>query len=166
MRLFVVVLALALMAGVCAAEEKDGFEDWFGMAEMQAGTIWNPATGEWEPFLSAPLGGWKDVRLVLGGEFDAEDIAGGPVAGHLALTYNLGTLEEWGLDMPLAQYLGLNIGPSWRYHIMSKESSLGFMATIVDVSFGDGNVEKQKKRKAVAEEVEDESWSSIKAMYR
>ena len=165
MRTFIVVLLIAL-AAACAAEEKDGFEDWFGMVEAQGGTVWNIETGEWEPFLSAPLGGWKAVRLVIGGEFDAEDMAQGPIAAHLALTYNLGTLKEWGLDMPLAQYLGLNIGPSWRYEIASKESSVSFMATIVDVSFGEGNVEKQKKRKAVPEEAEDESWSSIKAMYR
>ncbi len=143
------VLCLAIMPVAVAygeEAEKDGFEDWFGMAEAQGGTVWNAETGEWQPFISGPLGAWKQVRLVIGGEFDGEDLGRGPVAAHLALTYNLGTLKDWGLDMPLAEYLGLNIGPSWRYDMVEKTSALGFMATIVDVSFGQGNVERHKKR--------------------
>ena len=148
MRILVAVVLTALLAwsGASAEEQDDGWADWFGMAEMQGGMVWNAGTGDWKPFISGPLGAWKAVRLVVGGEFDAEDFSRGPIAGHLALTCNLGTLKDWGLDMPLAEYLGLNIGPSWRYDIVAKKSDIGFMATIVDVSFGQGNVEKHKKR--------------------
>ena len=149
MRTFVVLaLVLCLAVPVAHGEEKGAFDDWFGMAEMQAGTLWNFETDTWEPFLSAPLVGWKEVRLVVGAEIDVDEgtEAKGMVAGHVALTYNLGTLADMGVDVPLAEYVGLNIGPSWRFDIETGESALCVMATIVDVSFGQGNVEKHKNR--------------------
>ena len=137
------VLLLMLVPFVSVAED-----DWFGMAEIQSGLTWNFETEEWEPFISAPLIGWKDVRLVVAAEIDVDEEteAKGPVAGHFALTYNLGSLADMGVDIPLSEYFGLNIGPSWRYDIETGEDTWCIMATIVDVSFGEGNVERHKGR--------------------
>ena len=117
MRVLMLALLIAAMSvAVCQAEDTDTPDDWFGMTEMQVGTLWNFETEEWQPFVSAPVIGWKDVRAVVGAEFDIDEEteAKGPVAFHVAATYFLGSLADMGVDVPLAEHIGLNIGPSWR----------------------------------------------------
>ena len=146
MKVLALVLLLALMPiAVCAEVEKDAFEDWFGMMELQAGGLFNFATEEWKPFVAFPTVGYRAVRLVAGAEVDSEN-GDGPIAGVLGLTYNMGSLKDMGIDVPWMEHFGVNVGPYMRYDFDTGDIGWGAMVSIVDLSFGDGNVERQKRR--------------------
>jgi len=149
MRVFIVALLLAVMPiAVCAGEvaTKGVWDDWFGMAEIQGGMNWSFETQEWSPAISAPVVGYKDVRGVVGLDFEFDGDDPGPRGAFAAVTYDLGSLEDHGVSVPGAQHFGLNIGPFARYDLGTREFSYGVMATILDISFGDGNVKRQKNR--------------------
>ena len=143
MRTFVVLaLVLCLAVPLAHGEEKDGFADWYGMAEIQSGLTWNFETDEWTPYVSTLFLGYRAVRAVVGTEL-AEDE---PVAGLFAVTYNLGSLKDMGVDVPWMEHFGLNVGPCVRYEFATGEVEWTAMLSIVDLSFGDGNADRQKKR--------------------
>ena len=143
MRVFVVVLLLVVMpVAVCVGEEKDPFDDWFGLLEVQAGSTWNFSAQEWKPYVSGLILGYRAVRLVGGAELETDE----PVAGLLGLTYNLGSLKSMGVDVPWAENFGFNVGPCIRYEFASGEVEWTAMLSIVDLSFSDGNADRQKKR--------------------
>ena len=137
------VLCLAIMpVAVAHGEEKDAFDDWFGMLELQAGSTWNFSTQEWKPYMSTLLVGYRAVRLVGGAELEADE----PVAGLLGVTYNLGSLKNMGVELPWMEHFGFNVGPCIRYEFATGEVEWSAMLSIVDLSFSDGNAEKQRKR--------------------
>ena len=140
----IVVLALVLCLAVplAQAEEKDVWSDWYGLAEFQSGVTWNFETDEWTPYVSTLFVGYRAVRAVIGTEL-AEDE---PVAGLFAVTYNLGNLKDMGVDVPWMEHFGFNIGPCVRYEFATGEVEWSAMLSIVDLSFGDGNADRQKKR--------------------
>jgi hypothetical protein len=148
MRILVAVLLMTLLAcaGVSAEDaEKDDFADWFGMMEVQTGGLFNFATEDWKPFVAMPTLGYRAVRLVAGAEIDTEN-GDGPVAGVLGVTYNMGSLRNMGIDVPWMEHFGVNVGPYMRYDFDTGDIGWGAMVSIVDLSFGNGNVERQKER--------------------
>ena len=140
--LVVLALVLCLAVPVAQAEEKDTFDDWYGLAEFQSGVTWNFETDEWTPYVSTLFLGYRAVRAVIGTEI-AEDE---PVAGLFAVTYNLGSLKDMGVDVPWMEHFGFNIGPCLRYEFDTGEVEWTAMLSIVDLSFGGGNADRQKKR--------------------
>jgi hypothetical protein len=144
MRVFLLVVLLIAVTALAAvgADEKGPFDDWYGLAEFQSGVTWNFETNEWTPYVSTLFVGYRAVRAVIGTEI-AEDE---PVAGLLAVTYNLGNLKDMGVDVPWMEHFGFNIGPCLRYEFDTGEVEWSAMLSIVDLSFGDGNADRQKKR--------------------
>ena len=149
MRTFAVlalVLCIAIMPVAVAhgedVEVKSDWDDWYGLLEFQSGMTWNFAEQEWTPYVSTLFVGFKDVRAVVGAEL-AEDE---PVAGLFGVTYNLGSLKDMGVDVPWMEYFGFNVGPCVRYEFATGEVEWTAMLSIVDLSFGDGNADRQKKR--------------------
>ena len=144
MRMLVAVVLTALLAwsGASAEEQDDGWADWYGLLELQSGLTWNFETDDWSPYMSTLLIGYRAVRVVGGAEL-AEDE---PVAGLLGVTYNLGSLKDMGVDVPWMEHFGFNVGPCVRYEFASGEVEWTAMVSIVDLSFSDGNADRQKKR--------------------
>ena len=140
--LMLAVLIVILPLTICAAKDKDAFDDWFGLLELQSGLTWSFADQEWAPYVSTLLVGFKDVRAVVGAEL-AEDE---PVAGLFGVTYNLGSLKDMGVDVPWMEHFGFNIGPCVRYEFATGEVEWSAMLSIVDLSFSDGNADRQKRR--------------------
>ena len=146
MRTFValaLVLCLAIMpVAVAQAEEKGAWSDWYGMVELQSGLTWNFEEQTWTPYVSTLFLGYRAVRAVIGTEL-AEDE---PVAGLFAVTYNLGSLKDMGVDVPWMEHFGFNIGPCVRYEFATGEVEWTAMLSIVDLSFSGGNAQAQRER--------------------
>ena len=136
------IMVAPIMVAYGADAEKDPFDDWWGLVELQAGSTWNFSTQEWKPYFSTLLVGYRAVRLVGGAELEADE----PVAGLLGVTYNLGSLKDMGVDVPWMEHFGFNIGPAVRYEFATGEVEWTAMLSIVDLSFSDGNADRQKKR--------------------
>ena len=169
MRVLAVVVALALMAGVCAADESV-WDDWYGIMELQAGALWSFENDEFMPYFAIPTVGYRKAALVIGGEFDLSEVDNGLTAGIVGVTFYIGSFKDFGLNIPGTEQLGINVGPVYRYDFGTGETEFAVVASLIDLSFDHGNAAKQKRRgevdKLAAIEEEDESWGSIKAMYR
>ena len=149
MRTFVVlalVLCLAIMPVAVAHGEDDVWNDWYGFAELQAGGLWSFERDEFMPYFALPTIGYRKAALVLGGEFDLEAIGDGPTAGIVGVTFYLGNLKGWGIDVPAAEHFGVNFGPVLRYDFDTGGTEIGLVLSIVDLSFSGGNTEKQRNR--------------------
>ena len=150
MKMFVVlVLCLVIVPVVVAqAEEKDGFDDWYGMLEFQGGTTWDFKTACARLYGAGKVGGYKALTGVLGAEFDIDEDteAEGVVAALAGVTYNLGNLKSWGVDISWAEYIGVNVGAGVTYDWIDNAWGWRGMLSIVDLSFSDGNASRQKKR--------------------
>ena len=166
MRVCIAVLLIAL-ASLCAAEEGDVWQDWYGQLSFRSGFLYDFDTEEFAPYLTIPVIGYRAFALEGGMEFEFE---GGPKTALLAVTYDLGDLGSMGVKVPGAKHFGLNVGPFVSREFETGETTAGVLFSIVSVSTDAGNVERQKKRggedKLTAVEEEDQEWGSIKAMYR
>jgi len=128
------------------AEPASAFDDWYGQLSLRSGGLFSFETEEFTPYLTVPILGYRKVTLEGGAEIDVDEKteAHGPVAGVLGLTYDLGNLRDMGIEVSWADYFGVNVGPYLRYDFAERDVSFGFMASIVDLSFDQGNVERQK----------------------
>lgn len=145
MRWLIVVLALIVAAPVFAEDgEKAWHEDWFGQLELRSGVAKASDAEEWQPFASIPMLGYKDFALELG---VAQD---GAVFG--AVTYDLGSLEDVGIEVFWAKYVNVHLGVYAGRNYGAKADDIaveddfewGFAITLIDLSFDEGNAEKQK----------------------
>lgn len=162
-RLFVVLMVVLLMGipGIIFAEdvapvepevtaEPEGVvDDWWGHLSARSGGLYNLDTGEWAPYVTVPILGYRLMTLEGGVEIDVDEKSEdhGPVACVIGLTYDLGNLQNMGIDVSWASYFGLNVGPYMRYDFAERSTDFGFMASVVDLSFDQGNVDRQKARK-------------------
>ena len=142
--LLITILPVAIAYGEDV--EKDVWDDWFGYAELQAGGLWSFERDEFMPYFALPTIGYRKAAIVLGGEFDLEAIGDGPTAGIVGVTFYLGNLKGWGIDVPAAEHFGVNFGPVLRYDFDTGGTEIGLVLSIVDLSFSGGNTEKQRKR--------------------
>ena len=148
MRILVAVVLTALLAwsGASAEEQDDGWADWFAFTELQAGGMWSFEREEFMPYFALPTVGYRKAALVLGGEFDLGAIGEGPTAGILGVTFYLGNVKDWGIDIPGAQHFGVNFGPVLRYDFNTGAKEVAVVLSIVDVSQSEGNAKKQRER--------------------
>ena len=142
--LLITILPVAIACGEDV--EKDVWDDWFGYAELQAGGLWSFERDEFMPYFALPTIGYRKAAIVLGGEFDLEAIGDGPTAGIVGVTFYLGNLKDWGIDVPATEHFGVNFGPVLRYDFDTGGTEVGLVLSIVDLSFSDGNADRQKKR--------------------
>ena len=144
------VLCLAVMpVAVCHSEEKDdAWEDWYAMLEVQAGTTWEFKTECARLYAAGKVGGYKGFVGVLGTEIDIDDKteAEGPVAILGGVTYNLGNLRDWGVDVSWAKHFGVNVGLGVTYDWVWEYWGWRAMVSIIDISQSGGNAEKQRQR--------------------
>ena len=128
-----------------SSETTDLFEDWYGEIELRTGMLWNWDREEWTGYASVPVLGYRAVTLEAGMEINPNEKYG-PAGGILGLTYSLGNLRDWGVDVPMAQHVGVNIGPFLRYDFETGDTQTGAMVSLVDLSFSQGNVQRQRER--------------------
>lgn len=134
------------------AESEDSSEDlpddWFGQLSLRSGALWNFDNEEWTPFIAFPLFGYRDVAVDGGFEIDIDETTDekGPNSALLGVTYHLGSLRSFGVDVSWAKYLGLNVGPCLRYEFGTEEVTTMLMVSVVDLSFDQGNVDRQRNR--------------------
>jgi hypothetical protein len=148
MRVFAVVLVLVFVfAGLCSATES-AVSDWFGMLEVMGGTTLETSTNTFRPWVGGKAGGWKELVAVVGTEIDVDEEteAKGPVTVLAGVTYNLGNLQEHGVEVSWAKHFGLNVGLCGTYDWIEGEYGWRAMLSIVDLSFSDGGAKRQKER--------------------
>lgn len=123
-------------------------DDWIGMLSLRSGALWNFDTEEWTPFVSVPLFGYRAVAMDGGLVIDVDERTEqtGPSGALLGLTYNVGSLRSFGVDVSWAEYLGLSVGPCLRYEFATEEVTTTLMVSVVDLSFDQGNVDRHRKR--------------------
>ncbi len=150
MRILVAVVLTALLAwsGASAEEQDDGWADWYGMLEVQAGTTYEFGLNTARPYVGGKIGGWKELTGVVGTEFDVDEAteAKGPVAGLAGVTYNLGSLADHGVEVSWAKHVGFNVGLGVTYDWDESEWGWRGMLSIVDLSFSNGGAKKQRER--------------------
>ena len=150
--ILMIPVTVAFAEDVALAESDETSEetpdDWFGMVSLRSGALWNFDTEEWTPFVSFPLFGYKDVEVDGGFEIDIDETTEekGPNSALLGVTYHLGSLRSFGVAVSWAEYLGLNVGPCLRYEFGTEEVTTLLMVSVVDLSFDQGNVDRQRKR--------------------
>jgi len=146
MKWLIVVLAL-LVAVPAFAGDKAWHEDWFGQLTLRSGVAKDADGDEWKAFASAPVLGWRDFALEIGA---AED---GAVFG--ALTYDLGSLEDIGIEVFWAKYVNVHLGVYAGRNYGAKDDGIaveddfewGVAITVLDLSFDEGNAERQKAKR-------------------
>ena len=127
---------------------EDVWDDWYGLVEGQVGMLWNIEREGWAPYLAVPVLGYREITGILGAEFDFDEKTEdkGVVAAVGGVTYHVGTLKDFGIDLPGAEHVGLNVGYGGRYDFDTQEFEQTAILSILDLSFGNGNVDKQRDR--------------------
>ena len=155
MAVLAVLFAIIPMATALAEEvteevsvEDAIWQDWYGLAEAQGGMLWNFETEDWAPYLAFPVVGYRDVTGILGVEFDIDEKtdAKGVTAGVAGLTYHIGTLKDFGIALPGSDHVGLNVGIGGRYDFDIQEFETTAIISVLDLSFDNGNVDRQRSR--------------------
>ena len=148
MRVLMVALAITLLAMVAVAEDKDPVGDWYGMLEFQGGTTWDFKPESARSDGAGKVGGYKALTGVIGTEIDVDEEteAKGPVAVLAGVTYNLGNLRDWGVDISWAKHFGVNVGFGATYDWNEGVWGLRGMLSIVDLSLSGGGAERQRNR--------------------
>lgn len=156
MRVSIVLLVLALCfmpvwaeeGGGAAVEPGDAFSDWYWMLEMQAGSTFDFRSDLKRPYVAGKVGAYRDFVGVVGTEFDIDEEteAKGMVAALAGVTYNIGNLRQYGVDISWAEHFGFNVGVCGTYEF--EEGDFGFkaMLSVVDLSFDEGNASRHKAR--------------------
>ena len=145
------VLCLAIMPVAVAHGEdgqKDVFDDWYAMIEMQGGTTWDFKTQCARAYLAGPVLGYRAIRAVVGTEIDVDEEteAKGPVTALAGVTYRLGSLKSFGVDIPWMEHFGFNVGVCGTYEFETGDVGWRGMLSIIDLSFDKGNVERHSNR--------------------
>ena len=161
-RIFIVLAVVFLMSfsgsvsandvvvPAAGAETEDALPDWRGFLLARSGGTWNADKGEVIPYITVPILGYKDKFTLEGRteiDIDKDTEAKGPTSAILGLTYNLGDLQRYGVDVSWAKYFSFNIGPCMRYDFTTGEVDFTLMLSAVDLSFDQGNVDRQKAAK-------------------
>ena len=153
MRGFVVLALVALLAFVpvvvCLAEEtgtaegvtedlaaeeaEDVVDDWMATLPVHAGFVWNVDRKEWTQYINLTPLAYKVVTFEVGLEVNPNE-KDGPAGGLLALTYNLGNMKDFGVDVSWAEYFGVNVGPFFRYDFTDGSWQKGVLFSVVDLS--------------------------------
>ena len=128
-----------------AVEARDADDDWYGQLEERSGAMWLTKSKAWLPYVTIPLGGYRGFSAEGGVNFDP-NVAKGPIDAVFGVTYNLGNLRKWGVDLPWAEHLGVAVGPVISVNFVTGEKELAFVASILDLSFNEGNVDRQRNR--------------------
>lgn len=154
MKAIVVALIVALMAVPAMAwsgeTEAPEYRDWYGNLEARSGMTYSPKTQNWDAYATVPVIGYKALSLELGITADPseEDDQRGPKAAVLGLTYDIGSLKDFGLDVSWAKYISFHVGPCVSYDFESGEFDFRAMTSGLVFSFDQGNVSRQKADKA------------------
>ena len=151
MTLLLIVLFVVLSCVVSFGKdvvEKDVFDDWYGMLEIQGGTTYSFKNETAMPYLAGKVLGYREVVGIFGTEIDVDEKteAKGPVSALAGITYNLGDLRGFGIDAPWMEHFGFNVGVCGTYEFAESEFGWKALLSVVDLSFSEGNVEKQKRR--------------------
>jgi hypothetical protein len=152
MRVFAVVLMLVfVLTGLCfgAGEtQKEALDDWYGMLEVMGGTTLETSTNTFRPWIGGKFGGWKGFTGIVGTEIDVDEEteAKGPVTVLAGATYNLGNLNQHGVEISWAKYFGFNIGLCGTYNWIEDEYGWRAVLSVVDLSFSGGGAERQRER--------------------
>lgn len=127
---------------------QDAVDDWYGMLEMQGGTTWDFSRQRAMPYLAGKVGGYRKFVGVFGTEIDVDEEteAKGPVSALGGVTYNLGNLRDYGVEISWAEHFSFNVGLCGTYTFDEGEWGLKAMLSVVDLSFSRGNAERQRKR--------------------
>jgi hypothetical protein len=145
------VVALAVLVavpafGLTVNPEPQQYQDWYGQLSARSGLLWNADKGQWDGFATVPVLGYKAFSLELGLAMDpAND--NGPKAAVLGLTYDIGSLADFGVDVSWAKYVSFHVGPYVQYDFISDELTFGGMTSALEFSFDQGNVDRQKANK-------------------
>lgn len=142
-----VVLSCTVSLGKDVAE-KDVVDDWFGMLSARAGYSYNFDAELWQPYTTFPVGAYRKAVFEIGVDFDVDESTEAKgITGVLGgVTFDLGNLQEYGIEVSWARYFEFNIGPFGHYSFDTNEFSGGIMCSVVGLSFDAGNVDRQKKR--------------------
>lgn len=145
-----IVVLVALMAGpafgLTTEPEPVQYRDWYGQLSARSGMLYNTSTSEWDGYATVPVLGYRAVSLELGLGFNpAED--NGPSKAVLGLTYDLGSLQDFGLDVSWAKYVSFHVGPYIQYDFDADEFTWGVLSSGLAFSFDQGNVDRQKAKK-------------------
>jgi len=142
-----VVLAVVLMSApalaLTMAPEPEGYQNWYGQLSARSGLLYNGNTNQWDGYATVPVLGYKAFALELGLAMDpATD--DGPKAAVLGLTYDIGSLQDFGVDVSWAKYISFRVGPYVQYDFECDEFTFGGMGSVLEFSFDQGNVDRQK----------------------
>jgi hypothetical protein len=150
MKRLAVALAVVLFAvpalGLSVSSEPVGYQDWYGQLSARSGLLWNATDSKWDGYATVPVLGYKALSLELGLAMDpAND--DGPKAAVLGLTYDVGSLADFGVEVSWAKYVSFRVGPYVEYDFESDEFAWGAMSSMLEFSFDQGNVDRQKADK-------------------
>ena len=142
------IAAMLTLPAACMAEgaEPAAFNDWYGQLQARTGLMFNPDSQAFDGFVSVPVLGYKAITLEGGLAMDPTD-DDRPTAAVIGLTYNLGSLKDFGVGVSWAKYVSFHVGPYAAYNFDCDEWSFGALASVIEFSFDQGNVEKQKAGK-------------------
>jgi hypothetical protein len=132
------LLAWACVAGAAVVQQ----DDWYGNMEARSGLLWNASAQEWDAYATVPVLGYKAVTLELGLAADPMQ-DDGPRAAVLGLTYDIGSLQDFGVEVSWAKYISFHVGPYIQYDFDCDEFAVGGMCSVIELSFDQGNVERQ-----------------------
>jgi hypothetical protein len=145
-----VALILAVFAvpalAIAVSPEPVGYQDWYGQLSARSGLLWNANDSKWDGYATIPVLGYKALSLELGLSMDPA-VDDGPHAIVLGLTYDVGSLKDFGVDVSWAKYVSFRVGPYARYDFDNDAWTFGPMSSVLEFSFDQGNVDRQKAEK-------------------
>jgi len=115
------------------AETEDVVDDWTASIPVHAGFLWNTDREEWTQYINLTPISYRVVTLEVGIEVNPNE-KDGPTGGLIALTYDLGNLRDYGVEVHWAEYFGVNVGPFLRWDFSTGEWQKGVLASVVDLS--------------------------------
>ena len=155
MKVLILALLVAIMpVAVCVAEEAEAFDmgaasaeveggfwdDLYLTLEVQGGTTYDFASKTSRFYAAGKFGSWHAITGVIGTEFDTDEDTPekGPVTGMLGVTYQLGSLSNFGFKFPWAEKFGVNVGACGTYEFQTGD--IGFRGLLsIDASVNKGN---------------------------
>lgn len=152
MRSFVVLVLVALLSlvpvavayadgtteatGTAELEPEDVVDDWVASVAVHSGVLWNLDREEWTGYVAFPFLKYRDVDFEVGFEVNPNEKEG-KTAVLGAVTYDLGNLRDFGVDVSWAEHFGVNVGPFLRYDLEDGGIQKGVLLSVVDLEFID-----------------------------
>lgn len=115
---------------------EDVTDDWEASIKLRSGVLWNVDREEWTGYVAFPFLKYRDVWFEAGFEVNPNEKEG-KTAILGAVTYDVGTLRDFGIDVSWAEHFGVNVGPFLRYDLLTGELQKGLLTSVVDLSIGD-----------------------------